>query len=153
VVVVAESRTKGKLAVAFSNLIQRLWRQGSGSSAERPQDVKRVVGHVASRFIGYDQQDAQEFLHFFLDALHEDLNRIKVKPKYEEIEDDDDAPDAVTSKVWWDNYCRRNQSIVTDLFAGQLRSVVECKKCGFVSRAFDPFWDLSVRLCHNTIGG
>lgn len=53
----------------------------------------------------------------------------------------------VTSQLWWDNYCKRNMSIVTDLFAGQLRSIVECKHCGYKSRAFDPFWDLSVRAC------
>jgi len=97
----AGSRTKGKLAVAFANLLGRMWKAGGGASAERPQSVKKLVGQVASRFIGYDQQDAQEFLHFFLDALHEDLNRIPSKPKYEEINDDDNATDAVR----WPSVC------------------------------------------------
>ena len=34
------------------------------------------------------QQDAQEFLNFLLDALHEDANRIRKKPYVEGIEDD-----------------------------------------------------------------
>ena len=49
------------------------------------------------------------------------------------------------AKVWWDNYAARNSSAVMDIFCGQLRSIVTCQKCGHVSRAFDPFWDLSVR--------
>lgn len=52
----------------------------------------------------------------------------------------------VTSQLWWDNYCKRNMSVVTDLFAGQLRSVLVCGVCGYKSRAFDPFWDLSVPI-------
>ena len=67
-------------------------------------------------------------------------------PKYEEINDDDNASDQVTSQLWWDNYCKRNMSVVTDLFAGQLRSVLVCGVCGYKSRAFDPFWDLSVPI-------
>ena len=44
---------------------------------------------VAPRFIGYDQHDAQEFLRFFLDSLHEDLNRVIVKPKYVELKEEE----------------------------------------------------------------
>ena len=37
----------------------------------------------ASRFMGYAQHDAQEFLRFLLDGLHEDLNRVKEMPPYD----------------------------------------------------------------------
>lgn len=50
---------------------------------------------VAPRFIGYDQHDAQEFLRFFLDSLHEDLNRVIVKPKYVELKEEEGASDKV----------------------------------------------------------
>ena len=35
------------------------------------------------------QQDAQEFLRFLLEGLHDDLNRVKSKPKYTPCEFDD----------------------------------------------------------------
>jgi len=35
----------------------------------------------------FSQQDAQEFLLFLLDGLHDDLNKIVKKPAYEEIKD------------------------------------------------------------------
>ena len=47
-------------------------------SACAPVDFKRTIGEFAPQFAGYQQQDSQEFLLFFLDGLHEDLNRIKV---------------------------------------------------------------------------
>ena len=31
--------------------------------------------------MGYNQQDAQEFLRYLLEGLHEDVNRIAVKPR------------------------------------------------------------------------
>ncbi len=39
---------------------------------------------------GCSQHDAQEFLRFLLDGLHEDLNRVKVKPRivYDEKAED-----------------------------------------------------------------
>jgi len=36
-------------------------------------------------FAGYGQQDAQEFLRFMLDKMHDELNRISSKPKYKEM--------------------------------------------------------------------
>jgi ubiquitin C-terminal hydrolase len=38
----------------------------------------------------------------------------------------------------------RDNSIVTDLFCGQLLSKIICSDCKFESLAFDNFWDLSL---------
>lgn len=50
----------------------------------------------ASQFTGYAQHDAQEFMAFLLDGLHEDLNRIQNKP-YTETVDSDGRPDEVSA--------------------------------------------------------
>ncbi len=49
----------------------------------------RTVGTLAPRFLGFNQQDSQEFLRFLIDGIHEDVNRIVKPPKYEAIEDKD----------------------------------------------------------------
>ena len=38
------------------------------------------------RFLGNSQQDAHEFVTFFLDALHEDVNRVKHKPQTKQVQ-------------------------------------------------------------------
>ena len=46
----------------------------------------------------------------------------------------------------WENHLLRNQSLIVDLFHGQLRSQVRCKECGKVSVRFDPYSYLSLPL-------
>jgi ubiquitin C-terminal hydrolase len=46
-------------------------------SAVAPRNLKRCIGKYAPQFNGFSQHDAQEFLAFLLDGLHEDLNRVR----------------------------------------------------------------------------
>lgn len=48
------------------------------------------IQKFAPRFMGYNQQDAQEFLRYLLEGLHEDVNRIAVKPRPLEHDISDD---------------------------------------------------------------
>ena len=41
-----------------------------------------------SLFTGFAQHDAQEFMAFLLDGLHEDLNRVRDKPYTTTVESD-----------------------------------------------------------------
>ncbi|RHY32574.1 hypothetical protein DYB32_002442 [Aphanomyces invadans] len=124
----------------FGDLSQALW-SGAEFSSTRPVELKRVVGKLASRFVGYDQHDAQEFLRFLLDGLHEDLNRILKKPPYYEIPE------------YWQYYVKRNSSALSEQFCGQLRSEVTCQTCRHRSICFDVFWDLSLPVPKKAKGG
>jgi len=46
----------------------------------------------------------------------------------------------------WDKYLQLNDSIITDLFAGQLQSTIKCLTCNHRSSSYDPFLDLSVPI-------
>lgn len=50
--------------------------------------AQAIVASKASQFTGYAQHDAQEFMAFLLDGLHEDLNRIQNKPYTETVDSD-----------------------------------------------------------------
>ena len=52
----------------------------------------------------------------------------------------------------WENYLQRNNSIITDLFGGQLQSSIECLTCHHRSLCFDPFLDLSVPIVSSVSG-
>ncbi|TDH66204.1 hypothetical protein CCR75_004785 [Bremia lactucae] len=137
------SATQGALASAFGDLIKALW-TGDQFTATKPDELKRVIGRVASRFLGYDQQDAQEFLRFLLDGLHEELNEVTTKPAYYEIQDRPEANDRDVSDEYWRFYYERNVSALSTLFSGQLRSEICCETCNYRSLCFDIFWDLSL---------
>jgi len=46
----------------------------------------------------------------------------------------------------WRGYLKLNDSVVTDIFGGQLQSCIECQECKYVSRTYDPFLDISVEI-------
>ncbi|EDQ88037.1 uncharacterized protein MONBRDRAFT_26781 [Monosiga brevicollis MX1] len=121
----------GLIAQAYGRLLRDLW-QPARMTPVRPADFKRAISRRNRRFMGYDQQDAPEFLEFLLDELHEDVNRVGEKPY---------AADRA-----WANFHRRDDSPVVDLFQGQLRSRVCCPTCSKVSVIFDPFRSLALPL-------
>lgn len=133
----------GKLALAFGGLVGKLWLPGA--SHVNPKHFKWQLSKFAPQFQGYAQQDSQELLAFLLDGLHEDLNRIRVKP-YVEEGDADGRPDAELAAEAWRAYRARNDSVIVDHFQGMYKSTLVCPQCGHQSVKFDPFMYLSLPL-------
>ena len=137
--------TQGQLVSSYAELIKNLW-LGSNSSY-KPSTFKSKLSKFAPQFEGFDQQDSQELLSYLLDGIHEDLNRVKHKPYIEDADCDgtNDEGDAITA---WSNYLQRNQSIIVDMFQGQLRNTMTCRNngCGHVNVKFDPFMYLSLPI-------
>ena len=52
----------------------------------------------------------------------------------------------VVAQESWENYKKRNDSIIVDTFHGQLKSTLVCPQCEKVSVTFDPFCYLSLPL-------
>lgn len=135
--------TKGQLALKYSELLKEIWTASTRSVA--PLKLRFCVTKNAPQFAGGGQHDSQELLAWLLDALHEDLNRVTEKP-YTELKDSDGRADSVVAMEAWTQHNARNQSIVIDLFYGQLKSKVSCLSCGHDSVRFDPFSVLNLPL-------
>ncbi|ENH64585.1 Putative ubiquitin carboxyl-terminal hydrolase 12 [Fusarium oxysporum f. sp. cubense race 1] len=139
----------GKVAITYGNLLKEIYTEGRGSVT--PRDFKNTIGRCRSTFSGYGQQDSQEFLGFLLDALQEDLSRVKKKPYIEKPDSTDDMinnPEAIkemADKVW-DITRLRDDSVIADLFTGLYKSTLKCPECGKISITFDPFNNLTLPI-------
>ncbi len=71
--------TKGELTEHLALLMKSLWT--CQYIADISNNFKSVVGKYGSQYRGYSQHDAQEFLLWLLDKVHEDLN-VATKRKY-----------------------------------------------------------------------
>ncbi|XP_059483508.1 ubiquitin carboxyl-terminal hydrolase Usp2-like isoform X2 [Neocloeon triangulifer] len=140
------SAMKGALIKAFGSLLQELWKGDSDERVVNTSAFKSQVQRFAPRFMGYAQQDAQEFLRYLLEGLHEDVNRVTTRPKPILTEIDDSLSDSQKAMEAWKRYLRRDDSKIVDIFVGQLKSTLRCTVCGHCSVTFDPFWDLSLPI-------
>jgi len=133
----------GRVAEQYGALVDNIF---SGDyRVVGPRDFKKVIGEFAPRFVGWQQQDSQELLAFLLDGLHEDLNRVKVKPYTNNVESNG-REDNVVANETWETYLKRNDSIIVDKLQGQYKSKLVCPCCGRTSIIFDPFMYLTVPL-------
>ncbi|KZC14564.1 PREDICTED: uncharacterized transmembrane protein DDB_G0289901-like [Dufourea novaeangliae] len=142
---VSTSSMKGALIKAFSQVIHELWEAG-GDHVVNTTALKSQIQRFAPRFMGYSQQDAQEFLRYLLEGLHEDVNRVTVKPQPIHTDIPDVYTDSQKAVESWKRYLRSEDSMVVDVFVGQLRSSLHCTDCDHVSVTLDPFWDLSLPI-------
>ena len=139
----------GAIAHGYYNLISELW--NSNSKYLSPYDFRQIFINFFKQFAGFNQHDSQEMLNFMLDALHEDLNRIKSKPYQELNEKFDNESNLEASSRWWLTHIKRENSIITDLFHGQFMSLIECPKCDKISTTFDPFMFLNLPIPNPTL--
>ncbi|XP_036381713.1 ubiquitin carboxyl-terminal hydrolase 31-like isoform X1 [Megalops cyprinoides] len=131
---------KGEVTEHLSGLVRALWT--FEYTPQHSREFKNVVSKSALQFRGNAQHDAQEFLLWLLDRVHEDLNNIvnpssrsSIKPP---LEDDDGASEGPSLPV--------AGSFVQELFQAQYRSSLTCPHCQKQSNTFDPFLCISLPI-------
>ncbi|WIA11761.1 hypothetical protein OEZ85_011855 [Tetradesmus obliquus] len=152
-------RPKASVGPALCELLAEMWSQqaagdaaasAAAAAARRrgcavsPRRFLEAVSAADERWGDGCQQDSQEFLHSLLEQLQSECNRVQGKPQYRELSSHGSvlqqaAEAAGYARSWHD-------SLVDDLFGGQLQSTITCSACGAQSHCFDPFLDLSVPL-------
>lgn len=128
--------TRGDLTEEYAELVLASWCRSYRMLA--PRFFKDVLGAWAPTFEGTQQQDCQEFCNFLLDRMHEDLNRARPGAIV--------SPGTTPGDKAWSEHLARNDSIVSDLFQGQLQSTIECMTCHFRSVSFTPFMFLTLPM-------
>ena len=135
---------EGALAEEWYNLLGNYWL--TKHTVGNPKNIKIIVGSKNRKFSGYNQQDSNEFMTVFLEILGEDLNRTKKKVYRELKEQQKEESDLEAAFRFWGLHVERNDSIITDLFHGLLKSTITCPNCGFKNITYDPFNTLTLTI-------
>ena len=134
---------KGVVAKEFAWLMRNMW-SGRYKSVT-PRDFKAMVDRFIPHMQGHSQQDAQEFLAFLMNELHEDLNRV-TNCEYISEPDSNEMDDRKLASIAWKNHLKRNSSVIVEHFQGIYRSTVICNYCRKRSTTFEPFMYLSLPI-------
>ncbi|KAL4456270.1 hypothetical protein ABPG74_014231 [Tetrahymena malaccensis] len=104
-------------------------------------DMNLLKKVIKKPFIPHEQHDAQEFIRYILSEIQDELNPILPNKNPTQFKDSEEA---------YQYYLRFQNSIIDYIFSGQLSSNVNCSKCGYISRTYDPFLDLSLGMDSKT---
>ncbi len=135
---------KGEVTEQLATLLKSLW--SLQYDPEISIRFKSLVDKHASQYKGSSQHDAQEFLLWLLDQVHEDLNtatKRKYKPYKTHSGERTDEQLASESLA---NHMRCNNSFVMEVFQAQFRSSLTCPTCQRQSNTFDPFLCVSLPI-------
>ncbi|XP_039205588.1 ubiquitin carboxyl-terminal hydrolase 31 isoform X1 [Crotalus tigris] len=135
-----EPRAAGEVTEQLAQLVRALWTLQY--TPQHSREFKSIVSKNALQFRGSSQHDAQEFLLWLLDRVHEDLHnlvknsdgRASVKLPLEE----DSLIEGSLLPV--------NSTFVQELFQAQYRSSLTCPHCQKQSNTFDPFLCISLPI-------
>ena len=138
--------SQGEIVEKYSQLIHHLW-YGNNDYVS-PIQFKVAFGKNYNAFADFRQQDSQEFISYLLDALHEDLNKVKNKPYVQAKDLSPGMPEEDQFKMQKDLYLCRNQSFIVDLINGFYKSTVYCpdENCKNISKSFEPFNMITLSL-------
>ena len=128
----------GDLSDAFKRVMVQLWGTTTNYSVDS-NDLKKQVRAITDRFPKYDQHDAHEFMRFLLNELHEEINRASVEGRKSPA-DNETLEEACARYLTWED------SRISELFGGMLRSEVCCSVCCNQSTVYVPFMDIALPI-------
>ncbi|KAF6128116.1 ubiquitin specific peptidase 31 [Phyllostomus discolor] len=132
-------RTSGEVTEQLAHLVRALWTLEY--TPQHSRDFKSIVSKNALQYRGNAQHDAQEFLLWLLDRVHEDLNHAvkqSSQPPVKPPSETDMMPEGPSFPV-----C---STFVQELFQAQYRSSLTCPHCQKQSNTFDPFLCISLPI-------
>ena len=129
---------RGNLSEAFKLVMVELWGTNSNYSVVS-NDLKTQVKLITTKFPSYNQHDAHEYMRFLLNELHEEINRASVEGRKSPA-DNETLEEACARYLTWED------SRISELFGGMLRSDVCCSVCYNQSTVYIPFMNIALPI-------
>jgi ubiquitin C-terminal hydrolase len=136
----ASQSSNFKVTKIFIQIFQTLWNNSSNTTSKLLYDFKGILANLNKQYVGNEQNDAQEFLLFLINTIHDELNLAfarRSRPSQSSSE---------LARRAWLEYIDANQSIITSIFSAQLHSTLRCHQCKKESKTFEPYLLLSLPI-------
>lgn len=135
--------------IEYAKLLSEMWAAKKKNIA--PNDFNDAIRMNSDMFECSEQHDCQEFVAFLLDQLHTSMYEANKTlhppaPSQKREEKPQEETDEEKAERSWTEYEKQNDSLVTQLFTGQLRSRLVCRTCQSSSSVFEPFTSLSLPI-------
>lgn len=131
--------TNGELTIEFKEILKNI---REGSQRVSPDRLKKVMGKINDIYYSCAQEDANEFISNFLDALLSETSDINSLDKLKIFEIDKNDKEAYKSYKTFCRkfYDRRGYSFLLDLFYGIIKIEKKCHNCESInSIKFSPY--------------
>ncbi|GIY20043.1 ubiquitin carboxyl-terminal hydrolase 31 [Caerostris extrusa] len=135
--------TRGEVTQQLGSLLKSLW--SCQYNANISNKFKQSVAKYGPQYEGSEQHDAQEFLLWLMDKVHEDIN-VASKEKYKKTKKNLGRSDEDIAAEMLANHLRCNISFIHAIFQGQFKSSLCCLGCGRFSNTFDPYLCVSLPI-------
>lgn len=130
--------SQGEVTCALADIFKRLWFSSENTKYIDPTPFKRVFGSRFKDFENNDQQDAQEFLMFLLNCLHDDLNtNSQMRVSHRESMSAKTFEQVRNYNLSF--YNRHNKSLISTIFHGFHYEEIICDSCKSKTYKFEDF--------------
>ena len=126
-----DNETQGKLIVEFRKILNSIENSSNNNLIINPSRLKRIMGNVDSKYFSNGQEDSNEFISNFLNALLSETGNKEAQLKKINITNESDKKPY--ENLFKKFFKRRGDSFVIDLFYGILKMTKFCKNCGKTS--------------------
>ena len=137
------SVTKGFLTHYYSLLLSN---QDYGDNLNILHKFIKSISNINPQFNDYGFQDSHEFISAIFEGIGEELNRQPADSLNRPRLEDEKLPLIDKGNLFWNNYQKTEDNIITDLFGGQLVNIISCNQNGHKFYDFDNFTSISLEI-------
>ena len=141
------------LSQSYLEVLKKLWirKYNNNKSNYSPNDFKNIISQMDPLFMGIAANDSKDLINFILQQLHSELNKTKYENNSFNLNNINlnQNDEQVVLKYFLEDYKRKNQSIISDLFFGIIETVTECLLCkqrNQLNGIFNPFYSYNFQI-------